>query len=128
MRLVMAEAVYKIVAHNGGWGVLHGGTVSGDYITKEAAFEAVVGLASNAIKNGQAVTITVEGRERAVSQHWESDEAAVRVSLAFFRNPSVPSTFYLRTRSPSPRMSPPGSVLPLASAHSPHGAEVFCFS
>jgi hypothetical protein len=53
----VAQAVYKIVAHNGGWGVLHDGTVSGDYLTKEAAFEA----ASNAIKNGQAVTITVEG-------------------------------------------------------------------
>ena len=61
MRLVMAHAVYKIVAHNGGWGVLHDGTVSGDYLTKEAAFEAAVGPASNAIKNGQAVTITAEG-------------------------------------------------------------------
>jgi hypothetical protein len=57
----MVEAVYKIVAHNGGWGVLHDGNVSGDYVTKEAAFEAAVGPASNAIKNGQAVTITVEG-------------------------------------------------------------------
>jgi hypothetical protein len=46
----MAEAVYKIVAHNGGWGVLHDGIVSGDYITKEATFEAVVGPTSNAIK------------------------------------------------------------------------------
>jgi hypothetical protein len=64
MRLAMAEAVYKIVAHNGGWGVLHDGSVSGDYITKEAAFEAVVGPASNAIKMGQTVTITVEGRDR----------------------------------------------------------------
>lgn len=57
----MVEAVYKIVAHNGGWGVLHEGNVSGDYLTKEAAFEAAVGPAFNAIKNGQAVTITVEG-------------------------------------------------------------------
>jgi hypothetical protein len=64
MRLAMAEAVYKIVAHNGGWGVLHDGSVSGDYITKEAAFEAVVGPASNAIKMGQTVTITVEGSDR----------------------------------------------------------------
>jgi hypothetical protein len=51
----MAEAVYKIVAHNGGWGVLHDGTISGDYMTKEAAFESVFGPASNAI--------TVEGSE-----------------------------------------------------------------
>jgi hypothetical protein len=59
----MAEAVYKIVAHNGGWGVLHDGTVSGDYITKEAAFEVVVGPASNAINKGQTVTIMVEESE-----------------------------------------------------------------
>jgi hypothetical protein len=59
----MAQAVYKIVAHNGGWGVLHDGIVSGDYITKEAAFESVVAPASNAIKTGQAVTITVEGSQ-----------------------------------------------------------------
>jgi hypothetical protein len=39
------------------------GIVWGDYITKEAAFEAVVGPASNAIKMGQTVTITVEGSE-----------------------------------------------------------------
>jgi hypothetical protein len=65
----MAQAVYRIVAHNGGWGVLHDGSVSGDYTTKEAAFESVLGPASNAIKVGQAVTITVEGsetRERGV--------------------------------------------------------------
>jgi hypothetical protein len=63
VRLAMAEAAYKIVPLNGGWGVLHDGIVSGDYLTKEAAFEAVVGAASNAIKMGQAVTITVEGSE-----------------------------------------------------------------
>jgi hypothetical protein len=71
----MAEAIYKIVAHNSGWGVLNDGTVSGDYLTKEAAFEAAVGPASNAIKNGQTVTITVEGSE-SVSHPWASDEVA----------------------------------------------------
>ena len=49
----MAQAVYKIVAHNEGSGVLHDGIVSGDYMTKEAAFESVVGPGSNAIKIGQ---------------------------------------------------------------------------
>jgi hypothetical protein len=63
MRLAMAQELYKIVAHNGGWGVLHDGTVSGDYVTKEAAFESVVGLASNAIKLGHAVGIFVDGSE-----------------------------------------------------------------
>jgi hypothetical protein len=59
----MAQAVYKIVAHNGGWGVLHDGIISGEYLTKEAALESVLGPASNAVKIGQAVTITVEGSE-----------------------------------------------------------------
>jgi len=39
------------------------GAISGEYVNKEAAFEAVVVPASNAIKIGQAVTITVEGSE-----------------------------------------------------------------
>jgi hypothetical protein len=39
----MAEAVYKIVAHNGGWGVLHEG------IESEAALEAVVDSAEAAL-------------------------------------------------------------------------------
>lgn len=59
----MTEAVYRIVAHNGGWGVLHDGIILGDYATKEAAFESVLGPASNAIKTGQGVTITVDGGE-----------------------------------------------------------------
>lgn len=44
-----------------GWGVSHDGAISGSYMTKEAAFEAAVGPASNAIKDGHAVQITVEG-------------------------------------------------------------------
>jgi hypothetical protein len=59
----MSQAVYKIVAHNCGWGVLHDGITSGDYMTKEAALEAVMGPASNAIKTGQTVSIMVEGSE-----------------------------------------------------------------
>jgi len=73
LRLAMAEAIYKILAHNSGWGVFHDGTVSGDYLTKEAAFEAAVGPASNAIKNGQTVTITVEGSESG-EPSWAGDE------------------------------------------------------
>jgi hypothetical protein len=59
----MTQAVYKIVAHSGGWSIMHDGEFSGDYLTKEAAFEAVLGPASNAIKTGQAVTITVPASE-----------------------------------------------------------------
>jgi hypothetical protein len=59
----LAMALYKIVSHKGGWGVFHDGSVSGDYITKEAAFEAIIGPASNAIKMGQAVVISVEASQ-----------------------------------------------------------------
>jgi hypothetical protein len=57
----MGQAVYKIVETKDGWGVSHHGKVSGSYMTKEAAFEAAVGPASNAIKEGHAVQISVEG-------------------------------------------------------------------
>jgi hypothetical protein len=57
----MGQAVYKIVETKDGWGVSHQGKVSSSYMTKEAAFEAAVGPASNAIKKGDAVQITVEG-------------------------------------------------------------------
>lgn len=56
----MGQAVYKIVETKDGYGVSHRGKVSGSYLTKEAAFEAAIGPASNAIKNGDAVQITVE--------------------------------------------------------------------
>jgi hypothetical protein len=59
----MREANYHIIEHEKGWGILHDGSVSGEYLTKEAALEAAVGTASNAIKNGYGVTITVKGTE-----------------------------------------------------------------
>lgn len=59
----MTQAIYKIVRSQDGWGVAHDGGISGPYATKEAAFEAAVGPASNAIKGGHAVTITVEGNK-----------------------------------------------------------------
>jgi len=61
----MREATYNIVEHKNGWGISHDGSVSGDYLTKEAALEAAVGAASNAIKNGYSVTITVKGADTA---------------------------------------------------------------
>jgi hypothetical protein len=60
----MGQAVYKIVETKDGWGVSHEGKVAGSYMTKEAAFEAAVGPASNAIKDGHAVQITVEGSSK----------------------------------------------------------------
>ena len=57
----MGQANYKVVEVKDGWGVEHDGKVAGSYATKEAAFEAAVGPASNAIKDGHAVHISVAG-------------------------------------------------------------------
>jgi hypothetical protein len=57
----MALASYRIVPHGDGWGIDHDGRIMGSYVTREAAFEAAVAPASNAIKLGREVRITVEG-------------------------------------------------------------------
>jgi hypothetical protein len=55
----MPTAAYKVVRCRDGWAIDHSGKVEGSYKTKEVAFEAAVLAASNAIKNGNAVTIHV---------------------------------------------------------------------
>jgi hypothetical protein len=40
----MERALYRVVPHQGGWGVDHNGSIAGPYVSKEAAFEAAVGL------------------------------------------------------------------------------------
>src|ERR1051326_5379397 len=52
----MKSAAYRIVPFEDGWGVAHDGKTTGPYETKEAAFEAAVLPASNAIKLGYAVS------------------------------------------------------------------------
>ena len=59
----MGRAVYNIVPHGDGWGVDHDGSITGPYATKEAAFEVAAGAASNAIKEGHEVQVTVAGRD-----------------------------------------------------------------
>ena len=61
----MGRAYYSIVKLNGTghWAIRHDGKLCGDYATKEAAFEATVAPASNDIKQGYAVTISVDGTE-----------------------------------------------------------------
>ncbi len=59
----MKSAAFRIVASRNGWGVEHDGKLEGSYDTKEAAFEAAVAPASNAIKLGYEVSIKVEGSE-----------------------------------------------------------------
>jgi hypothetical protein len=63
MEAVMERALYRIIPHQGGWGVDHDGTVAGPYVNKEAAFEAAVGPAMNAIKLGDEVRIMVPGSD-----------------------------------------------------------------
>ena len=68
----MTHAAYRVGRHYGAWGVEHDGEMIGPYDTKEAAFEAAIGPASNAIKQGYAVSITIEGsckHEAALGTH-----------------------------------------------------------
>jgi hypothetical protein len=52
---------YNIVRANGGWAISHNkGKPEGSYPTKEGAFEVVCLAASNDIKKGVGITITVE--------------------------------------------------------------------
>jgi hypothetical protein len=67
--MTIREARYRIVQNGNGWSINHDGQQEGDYATKEAAFEAIVGAASNSIKDGCGVTIEVPGRK--------SDESAL---------------------------------------------------
>lgn len=59
----MGSAAYKIDPYKGGWGVSHDGSTVGPYETKEAAFEATVAAASNAMREGHSIEITAPGRE-----------------------------------------------------------------
>jgi len=55
----MSTASYRIVGSGQSWSVDRGGNREGAYATKEAAFEAAVAAASNAIKDGLGVSIDV---------------------------------------------------------------------
>jgi hypothetical protein len=57
----MGTANYEIVRVKDGWGIKHEGEVAGSYATKEIAFEMAALAASNAIKEGHAVTLAVPG-------------------------------------------------------------------
>jgi hypothetical protein len=57
----MGSATYVVVPVKDGWGIEHDGEVAGLYATKEIAFEMAALAASNAIKEGHGVSITVPG-------------------------------------------------------------------
>ena len=58
----MAEETYAIIRKGKSWTIDHDGIHEGDYETKEAAFEAVYAAASNAIKDGCGVKISIPQR------------------------------------------------------------------
>ena len=59
----MGQARYTIFGTEGAWYVEHDGERSQAYVTKEAAFEAAVPPASNAIHAGHEVVIRVPGQQ-----------------------------------------------------------------
>jgi hypothetical protein len=60
---VMGLAAYAVKRVEDGWGVEHDGKIEGSYLSKESAFEAIAMAASNSIKGGHEILITVPGRE-----------------------------------------------------------------
>jgi hypothetical protein len=61
----MGLASYAITSVDGKWSILPDGEVEGDYVTKEAAFEAAVAAASLAIREGHEVHVSAPGTTRA---------------------------------------------------------------
>ena len=57
----MGMARYAISGEKGEWHVEHDGQVAHTYETKEAAFEAAVGAASIAMRQGHEIAITAPG-------------------------------------------------------------------
>jgi viroplasmin and RNaseH domain-containing protein len=61
----------KVVGSDGEWRIAQDNEVAGSYLTKEAAFEAAVSAASNAIKKGYGVQLEVPEAARR-SYDWLS--------------------------------------------------------
>lgn len=59
----METETYNVIRGASGWTIAHNSKPEGSYATKEAAFEAAFGAASNAIKDGAGVSITVAPRK-----------------------------------------------------------------
>ena len=54
-----STANYKVVSRGEEWAIDHDGKVLGSYATKEGAFEAIIGAASNSIKDGFGIAIHI---------------------------------------------------------------------
>jgi len=59
----MGLAQYAIVTVDDHWAILHDGDITGDYVSKEAAFESAVAAASLALRQGHEVHLSVPGHE-----------------------------------------------------------------
>ena len=59
----MGIAKYEIFGTEGTWRVRHDGRAENEYATKEAAFEAAIGAASLAIRQGHEVIVTAPASE-----------------------------------------------------------------
>lgn len=59
----MGSAYYDIIGGGDQWSVRHDGADEGTYASKEAAFEAACAAATNAIKFGHEVRVTVPGQQ-----------------------------------------------------------------
>ncbi|MDE2063257.1 MAG: hypothetical protein KGJ00_12700 [Bradyrhizobium sp.] len=59
----MGVAQYEIVPVGRFWGIQHDGQISGEYSTKEAAFESAAVAASMAIHQGHEVHVRVPSAE-----------------------------------------------------------------
>lgn len=71
----MQTESFEIVGREAGWIVSHNGADGMPYVTKEAAFEAAVAAASNAIRAGSDVSIVVQGarnKERVSGDDWNA--------------------------------------------------------
>jgi hypothetical protein len=62
MEVAMGLAAYAVKRVDDGWGIEHDGRVEGSYLTKESAFLAIAAAASDSIKEGHEILITVPGR------------------------------------------------------------------
>lgn len=59
----MGIAAYAVRRLGDQWAVEHDGNIEGDgYISKESAFEAIIGAAALSIRDGHNVTITIPGQ------------------------------------------------------------------
>jgi hypothetical protein len=56
----MALSKFNVAPESDGWKVDTNDGASGPYLTREAAFEAILGPASNALKQGDEVRIVIQ--------------------------------------------------------------------